>query len=333
MNGVAPREMAAALARQAGRDTPIGVAPLEGGRNNRVFRVDFADAPTAVLKWYHSDPRDPRDRLKAEWEFLAHVSELGIRVVPRPLAASREYRAALYSFVPGTRVAAVTEPLNAQAADFVIAINRAPDAELSLEPASEVCFSIADHIEAVQRRIDRLKMVDGPGAEEVRTFVEGRLTPVWEAVRGGVEVAAAAACMPLETPVGTTVVSPSDFGFHNALVDADGHATFIDFEYAGVDDPAKLICDYFCQHERPVPTACRPAFVAALAAGLRLDDLDLWRARILLPVYRVKWVCIMRNEYSGLGARRRGFAEYGADQRCNMEQLRKAQAYLDDVQL
>ena len=109
MNGVAPREMAAALARQAGRDTPIGVAPLEGGRNNRVFRVDFADAPTAVLKWYHSDPRDPRDRLKAEWEFLAHVNRLGIPNVPRPLAARREYRAAFYSFVPGTRAAAVTE--------------------------------------------------------------------------------------------------------------------------------------------------------------------------------------------------------------------------------
>ena len=48
-------------------------------------------------------------------------------------------------------------------------------------------------------------------------------------------------------------LSPSDFGFHNALVDERAGLTFLDFEYAGRDDPAKLVSDFFCQPEIPVP--------------------------------------------------------------------------------
>ena len=58
---------------------------------------------------------------------------------------------------------------------------------------------------------------------------------------------------PLDTQ--ESVLSPSDFGFHNALLGPDGKLCFIDFEYAGWDDPAKLICDFFCQPQTPVPQA------------------------------------------------------------------------------
>ena len=42
------------------------------------------------------------------------------------------------------------------------------------------------------------------------------------------------------------ILSPSDFGFHN-IVKKKQKLYFFDFEYSGVDDPVKLICDYICQ--------------------------------------------------------------------------------------
>jgi len=48
-------------------------------------------------------------------------------------------------------------------------------------------------------------------------------------------------------PADETCLSPSDFGFHNALVDPSGALSFLDFEYAGRDDPAKPVSDFFCQ--------------------------------------------------------------------------------------
>ena len=124
-------------------------------------------------------------------------------------------------------------------------------------------------------------------------------------------------------------LSPSDFGFHNALIDEKGHATFLDFEYAGRDDPAKLICDFFCQPELAPPLPHYADFTGRLATALDLADEDLWRARLLLNAYRIKWVCIMLNEFQSVGARRRAFASTQDNETRAAHQLRSAERYLD----
>jgi hypothetical protein len=333
MNDISPIYLAATLARDAGLDTPIGVESIMGGRNNRVFRVVFAAAPPVVLKWYHSDPNDLRDRLRAEWSFLTYASRLGIGNVPQPLAARPDAYTALYSFVPGSRTEIVTPALSRQAAEFAIAINAKTAGEAPLDLASEACFSLADHLATIERRVARLDRLDDQFApvDEVRKFVTRRLSPAWRALRAEIEHVAAKERIPLNNPVETTVISPSDFGFHNALVDAHGRVAFVDFEYAGRDDPSKLICDYFCQPDRPVPNVLYAEFVALLAAGLQLPDGALWRARILSPAYRIKWICIMLNEFSSVGARRRSFASSREHAHRVAHQLRRAETYLSTL--
>ena len=46
-------------------------------------------------------------------------------------------------------------------------------------------------------------------------------------------------------------LSPSDFGFHNALEDKNGTLIFMDFEYAGPDHPGKIVCDLFLSAPNP----------------------------------------------------------------------------------
>jgi hypothetical protein len=165
--------------------------------------------------------------------------------------------------------------------------------------------------------------------EQARAFIGNRLAPAWEKMKSSIAVQAAAKGIALTDPVAREIVSPSDFGFHNSLIDSDGRASFLDFEYAGRDDPAKLICDFFCQPELPVPLTSHAGFVDDLASGLGLDELDLWRARLLLGAYRVKWVCIMCNEFTALGARRRAFASPEDLDARAVKQLRAAERYCD----
>lgn len=312
--------IAAHLLRAAGAPGAVtALTRLSGGRNNRVFRLDRADAPPLALKLYHHDPRDTRDRLGAEWAFLRYAWDGGLRDVPQPLAADRDAHAALYGFVPGARVAAVEGAHVVAATRFIAALN-APamrDAAAVLAPASEACFSMAAHVATVDRRVARLRTQldgDAPHAEAARALVEDRLAPIWQHI---------AATLPRDETTTAWCVSPSDFGFHNALADADGALTFLDFEYAGGDDPAKLVCDFFCQPEVPVPIAHYPAFRDAVAPQ------DATRCDALLPAYRVKWACIMLNDFLSLDAARRDFAE-GQDRatRC-AAQLAKAAAALD----
>src|ERR1019366_5574171 len=123
---------------------------------------------------------------------------------------------------------------------------------------------------------------------------------------------------------------PSDFGFHNALMADDGTLRFLDFEYAGWDDPAKTVCDFFCQPACPAPLECYADFADAVAEATAHPALSRRRFDLLLPMYRLKWCCIMLNDFLPAGAGRRRFALHGLDVLERKEQqLHKAHAALD----
>lgn len=322
--------LAADLAARAGRQPPLSLTALSGGRNNRVFRLEMPDGLPLALKLYH---RDDRDRLGHEWSFLSHAWDIGVRCVPRPLARDSEAGAVVCEFVEGRKPHAdeVDAGLVDQALDFVLGLNAPPRRIAHLPAAAEACFSLADHLAQIDRRVKRLSG-QAALAEEAARFVKRDLAPAWRAVRG--EVQAAADLSPaLAAPLADSAIclSPSDFGFHNALLHED-RLTFLDFEYAGRDDPAKLACDFFCQPETPAPLALQPALVERLTAGLGLSEVDRDRCHLLLAPYRVKWICIILNEFLPMDAARRTFAgqEVGADRLA--AQLTLARRKLDELQ-
>jgi hypothetical protein len=320
------------LTERAGRGGPTALARLAGGRNNQVYRLDTDDGVSLVLKRYFSDPRDPRDRLGAEWNFLTHAWSRGIRAVPEPLACDVEGEAGLYGFVQGRKLAAseLTQAHVDAAIDFALAVNAPPRPPLA--PGSEACFTLAEHIGTVERRVARLSALDptAPYAGEAQHLVSAKLLPAWGAAKARLAADAAIAGLAMEQPLGPDAccISPSDFGFHNALADDSGKVTFLDFEYAGRDDPAKLVSDFFCQPEIPVPLAYHAQFIDRMTDGLGLDAAGVARCRLLLDAYQIKWTCIILNDFLPLGAARRAFADTGAWAKRCADQLAKAEAKL-----
>jgi hypothetical protein len=329
--------LASRLVDSAGRGRANALSRLDGGKNNQVYRVMTDTGVEVVLKHYFSDPRDPRDRLAAEWGFLRHTWSRGVRTVPEPVASDPTARAGLYGFVPGRKLLA-TElgPHHIDAAiDFVLAVNAAPRDPQALAPASEACFSLADHIATVERRVARLATLDpeAPHVQHAQRLVDEVLLPKWNAVKARLTDDAHDAGLEIDRALrpDECCLSPSDFGFHNALADEAGRVTFLDFEYAGRDDPAKMVSDFFCQPEIPIPLSYYPGFLTRLADGLELDDAARARCRILLDAYRVKWSCIILNDFLPVGAARRSFAEAGAwDIRCQ-KQIKKAEAKISEI--
>jgi len=328
--------LAGRLTQVAGRPQPRAFQQLAGGRNNRVFRVE-TDAGPLVLKSYFSDPRDPRDRLAAEWGFLRHAWGLGVRTIPEPLASDPQAHAGLYSFVAGRKL--TQDEIGVQhidaAVDFVSAINRAPRDFQALAAGSEACFSLAQHLAAVERRIARLQSLDpeAPHRDAAVRFVSERLTPAWAAVKRRTQDAARASSLSLDQQISDNDIclSPSDFGFHNALLDRD-RLSFLDFEYAGRDDPAKLISDFLCQPEIPIPAELYARFTSRMSEALALSAEARARCEILLDVYRVKWTCIMMNEFLAVDAARRAYSSAEERSAQCASQLTKAQAKLAETE-
>jgi hypothetical protein len=292
------RDLVAAL---AGRDD-FALEPLPGGANNRVFRVRFPEK-SALLKAYFQHPGDKRDRLGAEFSFSRFAWDAGLRCLPEPLACDRQNHLGLYEFVEGQPIREADRDSVQQALEFFRELNRHRAAATDLPTASEACFSVAEHLATVERRVTVLNGVVDAGAA---AFVREELAPCWRKIAGKI---------PADTTPVERCVSPSDFGFHNALREASGRLRFIDFEYAGWDDPAKMICDFFCQPAVPVSREFLPMFEPSE------------RAVRLLPVYRVKWCCIMLNDFLPVGSKRR---QYAGREDCG-RQLEKARRALQTL--
>ncbi len=333
MDDVALLTLAASLAARAGRGPVRALKRLEGGKNNRVFRVE-TDAEPLALKLYHADPRDTRDRLGHEWSFLTHGWARGVRAIPEPLARDVTAHAGLYSFVGGDKLRPdqVTQNHIDAALDFILRINAPPRDIAALPQGSEACFSLDQHLATVDRRVARLSDLDphAPFGAEAAAFVRGSLAPVWREVRARIDRDVRALGLDAALAESEVCLSPSDFGFHNALVEG-GQMAFIDFEYAGRDDPAKLASDFFCCPEIPAPVRYHGRFVDGLVAGLGLAPSHAERCRILLDAYRVKWSCIVLNDFLPLGADRRAFADHAHTAERLKAQLDRAKASLDRI--
>jgi hypothetical protein len=110
--------------------------------------------------------------------------------------------------------------------------------------------------------------------------------------------------------------------------------TFLDFEYAGWDDPAKMVSDFFSQLAVPVPFEHFERFLAAALAFSPNAEMLAVRTRILLPVFRMKWCCIVMNDFLPDTLRRRRFADPASDEaKRKREQLDKAQQLLPRIQI
>ena len=72
-----------------------------------------------------------------------------------------------------------------------------------------------------------------------------------------------------------------------ALRRADGRLQFFDLEYAGMDDPAKVACDFFAQPRLPAPLESLGLFLNGLAPKARTRVSWMW------PVTVAKWACII----------------------------------------
>lgn len=333
-------EVAELLAGEGIAPAGIALEQCHVGGNNRVFVVRAGDH-TYVAKWYFVHPGDDRDRLHAEYSFVGYAMRAGIRAVPRAISCDRDRHLAVYEFIEGRKLTPgeVEGRHVEQAARFVEALN-APTARplaADLPRASEASFSLAEHFDTVERRIDRLRSIEGPAEiDRAATRFVGELAEGWRRLRHRLAREAAAAGEDLQRPLELAMrcVSPSDFGFHNALERPSGELCFIDFEYAGWDDPAKTIGDFFSQPAVPVPLRFFESFLAAATRFAPDPELLAWRARLLLPVFQAKWCCIMLNDFLPVSLQRRRFANPALDEAAaKARQLAKAVESFSYIQL
>ncbi|HEV8022117.1 MAG TPA: hypothetical protein VGP41_12675 [Candidatus Lustribacter sp.] len=316
--------VAAIAARLCGTDI-AGIENCGGGGNNRVFRVQTRTGAFA-LKSYGPADADNRDRLGHEFDGLRFLRSAGLgSAVPDALAVDRDARCALYEWIDGSVPAEHGAAEVAAALRLLAALHgvRTAPGAAELPIATEAVLRPADLVDQLQARYARLAEVSDP---DLAAFLTGELRP--EMDRRLAHLADAGASATLEPAQRT--LSPSDFGFHNALRRADGSLTFIDFEYFGWDDPVKLAADFLWHPAMRLSEAERLQFTGGINELYAGDPAFAARLAVYFPLYGIRWSLIILNEFLPERWARRAFAGKGGDwDAAKRTQLQKARANLD----
>lgn len=325
------------LLRERGVAADGPLIKLKDGGNNQVYRLPGREQDF-VLKRYFQNPADMRDRFNTERIFYDLLWNGGLRQIPEPCAWDAKNRLGVFTFVPGRKLNSgeVTSEAVQQALQFANQINalRRQAAAQAVPAASEAGFSIAEQLDAIAKRVATVQKIETRSEtdHQAAAFARNELLPAWRKTLAAITRRSRSGRgwkEPLE--LARRCLSPSDFGFHNALQGERAQLHFIDFEYAGWDDPAKLVCDFFCQPQVPVDFEFWDLFTDSLAAGLGGRPAFARRARLLLPAYQIKWCCIILNHFVKSGRVRREFARGEASEQARTAQLDKARKMLQNV--
>ena len=224
---------------------------LAGGMNNFVFKIVCESGNHYCGKYYKRDENDPRDRMFHEVKFLEYCHFSEIDCVPTIFAKDWENGAVLMSYQEGSlwpENEPVPESVWSQFLAFFdkLQIKKESVFAKTLPRAAEGAISIQEHLGWVQKRRDlwRQRAVSGVVHPSFQEKILYELEDRYQ------QVAACCITHPdfkTEFPVQGHIISPSDFGLHNALVDENGQVRFIDFEYAGWDDSNKVFLDFAMQ--------------------------------------------------------------------------------------
>jgi hypothetical protein len=307
-----------------------GVSRVEGSGNNRLYRCRLSDGADVALKVYPFDINDGRDRLGREYAGLQFLADRGVDCVPKPFACDRLRQVAAYQWIDGETPATC----NVKDVDQALALAgrlrelSADAAAAALPEATEACLSINELGRQIHRRLERLRQVE---RADLQVLLQDELIEeadrVWGDAMHGAEICGFDPDAEIAADMRT--LSPSDFGFHNALRRADGSIVFVDFEYFGWDDPVKLTADFLLHPGMQLGEGELAAFINGARRRFAADPAFGTRLRLLFPLYAVRWSLIMLNEFLPERWARRRFAGASAGlEQVLRTQLEKARAML-----
>lgn len=300
------------------------------GGNNRVYRIRTEKGSFAA-KYYGAVDGDGRDRLEHEFRGLRFLHNSGARAaVPKAIAVDRRERCAIYEWIDGR----VPDAHDSEDVGAVVGLlthlhgaRTSAGAEF-LSPATESVFRSGELCAQIERRLDRLDPI-AASDPELRGFLAGQLRPEFERRAGTLRERLSDGELPLER----RTLSPSDFGFHNALRGPDESLVFIDFEYFGWDDPVKATADFLLHPAMTLSANERRAFLDGALALYGSDSGFLARLAACYPLYGIRWALIILNEFVPELWARRTFSGKGEDWAgAKREQLRKARVKLEAIQ-
>lgn len=293
------------LLKRESDETVASVEQLPAGANSVVYKIMTDQKGIYLAKRYITRKGDIRDRLLTEFKGLSFLWDNNIRSIPKPICLDRAYNVGIYAFIKGKkpRPGEVSEKDVKQAADFLREMHTLVNTKGSgSQPlASEACYSINGYVQHIEGRLNNLRNVSirNDVFEEFHRYLNDEVAPIFVETKRFVTEEAKRITIDISEEIqrGERTLSPSDFGFHNVIKGDSGTLFFIDFEYYGWDDPAKLISDFYLQPAVPIPYVYRQVFFENIHEFIGREGSLVKRLPLVYRLVALKWCLIMLNVF------------------------------------
>lgn len=326
-------KMKSVLSQLLGRNV-ISMNRIEGGKNSRVYGLTCSNFSQYVAKLYFHRKLSQKNRLGAEFSSLQFLWQNGVRCIPQPIAVDNNQGYAVFEYIDGKKISSqeVTSSDIDYTVQFLARLKKLKSRKGSrfLPPASEACFSIKAIVNNIEQRLSRLLVLQDSESQyrALREFLINDFMPSFDEITKWCKSSLnkSEICFASDLRYEERTLSPSDFGFHNALRCSDGQLVFLDFEHFGWDDPAKMVSDFLLHPAMEVPESLKWRFVASILSHSEDNKYLARRVKIVYPLFGLKWCLIFLNEFLPEDLLRRGFASEIAINKRNLQvqQLKKA---------
>jgi thiamine kinase-like enzyme len=316
---------------------------IGGGKNNQILKLNCDNDKKYVAKCYLGNQLDKRDRIGVEFQSSRFMWRNHIREIPRAYFIDRKQSLAVYEYIDGSCFFPnqINENDIDDAVKFLGKLEKLKSTKHSIKipNASEAFFTVKDIIENIKFRKAKLETVkpDDQISLELQSFLENDFNPVFVDLVNWIKNKLIEEGLPFDNEIGfeDKTLSPSDFGFHNAIKKDTEQIVFLDFEYFGWDDPAKMVSD-FLLHPNPlmqIDNHLKKHFIKLIIKEFENYPKLMQRVKILHPLFGLKWCLIILNEFVPEFLSRREFAdgENLSRELRQIEQLQKSRSLLDKL--
>ena len=279
-------------------NSSCNIENIAGRSNSRVYRVNAEDQDF-VLKIYPDKKFDKRERLEVEYSSLEFLHKSGINNVPKVISRNLDLNIGLYEWIDGYQIFDIgVEEVNS-ALSFVKSLQKVSNLKKIKLPkynASEACLSLNELVFQVEKRLNNLIILDVE--KDLNSFLNNDFIPVFKKIKTNLFDSSKSIFSIHDDLIRSNqVLSPSDFGFHNAIMTKDRGVIFIDFDYFGWDDPVKLTTDFIWHPGMSINIQAKNLWVSEMKKLFSSDANFGERFALHQPMYGLRWCMILLNEF------------------------------------
>lgn len=322
------------------KEFPVYWLQLKRDGNNQIFVLHNSLNQKLLLKRYFHHSEDKRNRALTEFSACQYLQGNNIKYVPDAVFFNDKAQFAFYQYIESKKPLTINDSDTTARSmiDFVLSLKSLYLQSLRDKEQSAIDFYAADARLSLQDYFDKIderekSILAGCSRNRqltaIEEFFKQEYLPFKQRVFAQAKQKISNFGLMANQPfaIETLTLSPSDFGPHNMLMNDKG-CYFIDFEYFGIDDPAKMLADIFHHAQDKLSYSNKWAIFKHYCQYHNQQGFEQ-RFEVIVDLIALEWLLIVLNIASPGVIERRRFANATLDiDELLIARLNKARAML-----